>query len=303
MTISASALLLGWPGRKIDARVEKLVDLVALPRLLSGPAPALSGGEKQRVGVARAPAAEPKIVIMDEAFGALDPVTREALGEVSRPAPAVRRDDADGDRMTFRKRPCSPIASSCCARRDRRGQCAARPAIGPSGRHVRNRAAPGAWDERPARRAAGRPMVGRAHGPADLSCRRAFVLSLSRWAPPPSPLPLGLMASDNPEAARLLLGFAGLAQTIPRWHVGALHRCSWASPGPTQKFTRSLRPGAGFLPALPVLDVTPALPILRNRIVGLQDSSRNNRGGRRRLARRRARRNCGGSECRSQRPS
>src|SRR5215218_6914890 len=81
--IAITPTLLGWDDARMSARVDTLLELVRLDRARHRdrfPAQ-LSGGEGQRVGVARAIAAEPKIVLMDELFGALDPLTRDALGE------------------------------------------------------------------------------------------------------------------------------------------------------------------------------------------------------------------------------
>ena len=73
--------LVGWDKKRISARVDELLELVGLdPHVMRSRYPAqLSGGQRQRVGVARALAIDPPVMLMDEPFGAIDPINRERL--------------------------------------------------------------------------------------------------------------------------------------------------------------------------------------------------------------------------------
>lgn len=79
--VAAVPRLLEWPEERVRARVDDLLERVGLPPdAYRERRPAeLSGGQQQRVGVARALAAEARVLLMDEPFGAVDPVTRDAL--------------------------------------------------------------------------------------------------------------------------------------------------------------------------------------------------------------------------------
>ena len=81
--VSAVPELLNWSPEAIEERCSELLALVGLPLVNFGDRMPveLSGGQAQRVGVARALAAKPEILLMDEPFGALDPINRAELQE------------------------------------------------------------------------------------------------------------------------------------------------------------------------------------------------------------------------------
>lgn len=78
--ITLLAVLENWENDRISKRAEELVNLVNLPKDYFTKYPhELSGGEQQRVGLCRAMMLNPKIFLLDEAFGALDPITRSEI--------------------------------------------------------------------------------------------------------------------------------------------------------------------------------------------------------------------------------
>ena len=79
--------------REKDEKAKELIRLVDLPEEYLDRYPSeLSGGQQQRIGVVRALAAEQDIILMDEPFGALDPITRDTLQDLVKITTTIRKD-------------------------------------------------------------------------------------------------------------------------------------------------------------------------------------------------------------------
>ena len=285
--IGITPKLLGTPADEIAARVDELLDLVRLDRAqYRDRLPhELSGGQRQRVGVARALAAKPRIVLMDEPFGALDPLTRDALGDDYRAlhrklgltTVMITHDMTEAillaDRVAV-MRGGKLLAQGTPAELSEQRRCLCRriAAHAAAAGRAAQRAAAAGWrgmslfsDPRWSEALAHLPDYLGNHVRVSVTAL-ALGLAVS--------LPLAIAARNRPVLRGALLGLASIVQTVPGLALLALFyplllalaalSLSWFGVG----FS-----AFGFLPAVLALALYSMLPVLRNTITGLAAAS------------------------------
>ena len=264
--------LLGWPRERAAERVAEVLALVELGAAHAARYPAaLSGGEQQRAGVARALAAAPRVMLLDEPFAALDPLTRDRLQQsflslrarLGLTAVFVTHDVAEavvladrvgvmrGGRLVQVDTPAAIARRP--GRRGRRAPLRHAPPPGADGRGAaRPRARPPARGRRMSEVLARLPELLAAHVRLTLASLAAGVLLA---------VPLGVVATRVRVLEAPVLAVAGVIQTVPALALLA---------GMVPLLSALGLPGIGPLPAFLALVLYSLLPILRNTVAGIR---------------------------------
>ena len=252
----------GWTPDAATQRVHELLDLIGLPADVFGLRwpDELSGGQRQRVGVARALALDPPLLLMDEPFGALDPVTRAELhvefrriqDRLGKTVIIVTHDMGEafalGTRVGVLEAgalvACGPPASIAGLTRSTCPTAARCHPDGSAGLSDHMNRLFTFW-------------FSHSQELAVLLSQHVLLVAASTFAAIAVGLPLGIFASRRPRLAAPLVGIANVVQTIP-----SLAMFGFLLPAP-------IVGGVGARAAIVVLTLYGLLPIVRTTIAGL----------------------------------